>query len=83
MLATTGCAGVLSLGDDGGTDGGRLLELCEQGNLPEISIGLGGILAIAILSPFAMRGIWTGLVAIAIILAAGFYSAEWMTGFLL
>ncbi|RUU24906.1 hypothetical protein [Mesorhizobium sp. M6A.T.Ce.TU.016.01.1.1] len=43
----------------------------------------GGILAIAILSPFAMRGIWTGLVAIAIILAAGFYSAEWMTGFLL
>ncbi|RWP18013.1 MAG: hypothetical protein EOR01_23625 [Mesorhizobium sp.] len=42
-----------------------------------------GILAVAILSPFAMRGIWTGLVAIAIILAAGFYGAEWMTGFLL
>jgi hypothetical protein len=42
-----------------------------------------GILAMAILSPFAMRGIWTGLVAIAIILAAGFYSAEWMTEFLL
>ena len=41
MLATTGCAGVLSLGNDGGTDGGRLLELYEQGNLPEISIGLG------------------------------------------
>ncbi|CDN53063.1 Hypothetical protein RG1141_CH07030 [Neorhizobium galegae bv. officinalis bv. officinalis str. HAMBI 1141] len=41
------------------------------------------ILALAILSPFAMRGIWTGLVAIAIILTAGFYSAEWVTGFLL
>ncbi|TIP85100.1 MAG: hypothetical protein E5X63_16015 [Mesorhizobium sp.] len=43
----------------------------------------GGILAFAILSPFAMRGIWTGLAAIAIILAAGFYGAEWMTRFLL
>ncbi|MEN3146874.1 hypothetical protein ABCW43_06140 [Neorhizobium sp. IRAMC:178] len=41
------------------------------------------ILALAILSPFAMRGIWTGLVAISIILTAGFYSAEWVTGFLL
>ncbi|CDZ29514.1 hypothetical protein [Neorhizobium galegae] len=42
-----------------------------------------GIVATAILSPFAMPGIWTGLVAVAIILAAGFYSAEWVTGFLL
>lgn len=41
MLATTGCAAVLSLGNDGGTEGGRLLELCEQGNLSEISIGPG------------------------------------------
>ncbi|MCJ9752333.1 hypothetical protein MOV61_16555 [Neorhizobium sp. BETTINA12A] len=42
-----------------------------------------GIVATAIFSPFAMPGIWTGLFAIAIILAAGFYSAEWVTRFLL